>query len=163
MNNSLSGPPYIYKDKALKRFIKDIFNGKITKNTVLPDLYTNDYSWVNDLTPSMLRNTTVKKALKILAHNKAKQILRRMVHKESNKDLLEWLELSTELGSGVRMSIVGNSTTYTYDNMRVTITDNINNSKYSGLDMFSSTGQPLTTRDQIKARRLELLPKHRHL
>jgi hypothetical protein len=58
------------------------------------------------------------------------------------------------------MIVLDNIITYTYSGLTITITNKLDNSKYAGLDMFSSIGQPLTTREQIKARRLELLPKH---
>lgn len=83
-----------YKNESLDKFVRDIFNGKVSKDTVIPDLYTNDYSWIEKLTPSMLKDKTVKKALKVLAHNKSKQILRRITCNYSNDDLLEWLRLS---------------------------------------------------------------------
>jgi len=44
--------------------------------------------------------------------------------------------------------------------LRATFVPQAFRNKYRGLDMFDSEGYPLTNREDIKARRLELIPKY---
>jgi hypothetical protein len=153
-----------YRNIPFDQFVEEIANNNLTKAVDIltsqeVELYIHDYSWIHYLTPDMLQNYIIKRLLQLLSNNKAKQILRRGTLSKTDSDLLTWLQLSTGLGQGVNMCLSNNNITYVYNNMSVIINNDIGNSKYAGLDMFSSIGQPLTTREQIKARRLELLPK----
>jgi hypothetical protein len=125
-----------------------------------PDLnpYVSNYEswWLDNITPELLREPSIKKLVKQLKHNKERQMMRGLFLKTD--DLRTWIRLATGLKYLVTHTVNGNIHTYSYNGITVNLKKPRLTSKYHYLDLFSSEGLPLTSREDIKRRRLELLP-----
>jgi hypothetical protein len=128
------------------------------------------YEWLDGITLEMATNKYIKAGIPIVKKNIENKILR-AYEKDTGirvNEFRRWLMLANSLTKEITVTETDN-TVITIDNTTITISFKISNhdnqrlsttfgcrGKYKGLDMFSSLGVPLTTRDQIKARRVEI-------
>ena len=136
---------------------------KAAQNSEL-ESYINNYSWVSELTPDMFKGEDVHQALLQIARNLEKQILRRVV--STLDGLIVWLRIVTGLGKDATLYFqdddygdnLDSDITIGYgDHVVSFIRRDITTSIYGGLDLFSSTGVPLTEPEDIRARQLKLI------
>jgi hypothetical protein len=111
------------------------------------------------LYPYTYLHPEIKVGAKSITHRLEKNILRGL-KKDSIEALVEYLEIAIMTNNLITSISRISKYKLEYDEqMIVKITSESLKTKYRGLDMFSSTGYPLTTRESIKARRRELLPR----
>jgi hypothetical protein len=117
-------------------------------------------SFFKSLSTYHYNHPEIKYGAKIVTRNYMKTILRGL-RKDLLESLLEYLNMvffGTSLAGKINFDF--DTLTLNYgDTMRVTISPKSLRTKYRGLDIFSSDGYPLTTREAIKSRRRELLPR----
>lgn len=116
------------------------------------------------LSPTARRHPKAIEGSNIVGKTLQKRILRRITPNRYSaiKNLVDWLNCVTPYSDEgyIVYKIEHNNYVITYlDGSVVTLKVNSLETKYSGLDMFSESGYPLTTRGAIKLRRRELLPR----
>jgi hypothetical protein len=124
------------------------------------DWYTNDHNWVASIPSNIRDNPIIQKGVKVMQSDKEIQILRRLTKGGNGvEDLKEYLTLALRLQTPVTCYRNNGEIVVTMGDTVVRLSFNSMYTKYKCLDMFSSSGEPLTTKTAIKKRRQELLPR----
>jgi hypothetical protein len=118
--------------------------------------YVTDYSWLDSTHPTLANNLTMRIGIVRMKKALENKILRYYDdnHKE---DFKHWLICATMFQEPVTVTTIDYYSVITIGDTIIKIGCNISTKgKYKGLDLFSTYGEPLTTKEQIKARRAEL-------
>jgi hypothetical protein len=136
--------------------IDDVYNylrkGIVWKNIV-------NYDWLDNVTPELAKDPFMQEGLYFIWGALENRILRCIDVPPGQliTNLRHWLMLSTGFKQPITVLEDEVSTFVKIGNIEVNIKTRITTSgKYKGLDLFSTEGQPLTTRQQIVDRRKEL-------
>lgn len=141
---------------SINHYTSLIVKGKLTTAEV--DWYTTRYEWLVNVPASLIENPRMQFGIQEMLHNKTNQILRGVTNNQSDvKNLQQWLLLVTKLRINVNVESSDDRVKVVLDDVVILLTNDSINTKYHGLDMFSSSGDVLTSKDQIRQRRRELL------
>jgi hypothetical protein len=132
------------------RRINEILDGEAINWSIYGgSIFSNGYS-------ESYRHPELNHGAKIVAEHLAKNMLRGL--DDDIDHLVKYLNVALFGVDSVKINRDYDTLTY-QSGIIVEIRDRCEVSKYKGLDMYSSNGYPLTTREAIKARRRELLPR----